>query len=199
MWRQSGQAWVRLHPLIFFRQCGSQVCAVRPLDFWQPGYWGGYCGVTDYIVPILLLLAAVLALWKKENAYDFQKRLLTVHTPDLRDFSRTQKADEYQFPEKVAISVAADAGTVTRTAAEDFADFLNTSMSITAEITTDAAPVQIALAKDTGIDLGEFAAYKGFRIDVTADSPGLLMLAIRIYPKSELLPHRQDFALVKWL
>jgi glycogen phosphorylase len=27
----------------------------------------------------------------------------------------------------------------------------------------------------------------------------LLMLAIRIYPKSELLPHRQDFALVKWL
>jgi len=34
---------------------------------------------------------------------------------------------------------------------------------------------------------------------VTADSPGLLMLAIRIYPKSELLPHRQDFALVKWL
>ena len=27
----------------------------------------------------------------------------------------------------------------------------------------------------------------------------LLMLAIRIYPKSELLPHRQDFALVKWM
>ena len=38
-----------------------------------------------------------------------------------------------------------------------------------------------------------------YRIDVTADAPGLLMLAIRIYPKSELLPHRQDFALVKWL
>lgn len=38
-----------------------------------------------------------------------------------------------------------------------------------------------------------------YRIDVTADAPGLLNLAIRIYPKSELLPHRQDFALVKWL
>lgn len=38
-----------------------------------------------------------------------------------------------------------------------------------------------------------------YHIDVTADAPGLLMLAIRIYPKSELLPHRQDFALVKWL
>lgn len=38
-----------------------------------------------------------------------------------------------------------------------------------------------------------------YHIDVTADAPGLLMLAIRIYPKSEYLPHRQDFALVKWL
>lgn len=38
-----------------------------------------------------------------------------------------------------------------------------------------------------------------YRIDVTPDAPGLLMLAIRIYPKNSLLPHRQDFALVKWL
>ena len=38
-----------------------------------------------------------------------------------------------------------------------------------------------------------------YHIDVTADAPGLLMLAIRIYPKHHLLPHRQDFALVKWL
>ena len=38
-----------------------------------------------------------------------------------------------------------------------------------------------------------------YHIDVTADNPGLLNLAIRIYPKSPLLPHRQDFALVKWL
>lgn len=38
-----------------------------------------------------------------------------------------------------------------------------------------------------------------YHIDATADAPGILQLAIRIYPKSELLPHRQDFALVKWL
>jgi phosphorylase/glycogen(starch) synthase len=38
-----------------------------------------------------------------------------------------------------------------------------------------------------------------YRIEVTADAPGLLMLAIRIYPKNDELPHRQDFALVKWL
>lgn len=38
-----------------------------------------------------------------------------------------------------------------------------------------------------------------YRIEVTADAPGLLMWGVRIYPKNALLPHRQDFALVKWL
>ncbi len=38
-----------------------------------------------------------------------------------------------------------------------------------------------------------------YHIDVTADAPGVLNLALRIYPKNPLLPHRQDFALVKWL
>ncbi|MDR0982934.1 MAG: alpha-glucan family phosphorylase [Culturomica sp.] len=38
-----------------------------------------------------------------------------------------------------------------------------------------------------------------YSIEVTPDYQGILNLAIRLYPKSELLPHRQDFALVKWL
>ncbi len=38
-----------------------------------------------------------------------------------------------------------------------------------------------------------------YHLDITANEPGVLNLAIRIYPKNELLPHRQDFALVKWL
>ena len=38
-----------------------------------------------------------------------------------------------------------------------------------------------------------------YRIDVTPEAPGSLQLAVRIYPKNDLLPHRQDFALVKWL
>lgn len=44
--------------------------------------------------------------------------------------------------------------------------------------------------------IGSVARY---HIDATADAPGLLLLAIRVYPKNDLLPHRQDFALVKWL
>ncbi len=38
-----------------------------------------------------------------------------------------------------------------------------------------------------------------YHVQVVAEYPGLIQLAIRIYPKNELLPHRQDFALVKWL
>ncbi|MDL2330400.1 alpha-glucan family phosphorylase [Odoribacter sp. OttesenSCG-928-A06] len=38
-----------------------------------------------------------------------------------------------------------------------------------------------------------------YSISVSPSFQGILNLAIRIYPKSDLLPHRQDFALVKWL
>ncbi|MDO5607854.1 MAG: alpha-glucan family phosphorylase [Capnocytophaga sp.] len=38
-----------------------------------------------------------------------------------------------------------------------------------------------------------------YRLEVVTEYPGSLNLAIRIFPKNELLPHRQDFALVKWL
>ncbi len=43
---------------------------------------------------------------------------------------------------------------------------------------------------------GSIATY---RLDAVAASPGMLKLAIRVYPKNDLLPHRQDFSLVKWL
>ncbi|VEJ19907.1 alpha-glucan family phosphorylase [Capnocytophaga canimorsus] len=36
-------------------------------------------------------------------------------------------------------------------------------------------------------------------LEVVTEYPGSLQLAVRIFPKNELLPHRQDFALVKWL
>lgn len=38
-----------------------------------------------------------------------------------------------------------------------------------------------------------------YSIEVTPDDPGQFMLGLRIYPKNILLPHRQDFALVKWV
>ena len=38
-----------------------------------------------------------------------------------------------------------------------------------------------------------------YELEVASEIPGALQLAIRIFPKNALLPHRQDFALVKWL
>lgn len=37
-----------------------------------------------------------------------------------------------------------------------------------------------------------------FRLDITSEYPGALNFAIRVFPKNILLPHRQDFALIKW-
>lgn len=38
-----------------------------------------------------------------------------------------------------------------------------------------------------------------FRLEFTPDEAGAYKCAVRMYPKSDLLPHRQDFAYVKWL
>ena len=102
---------------------------------------------------------------KRENGYDFQKRLLVVHTPGLRNAKRLPTADEFQLPQKTVISMSADADIVVQTAVQDFADFLKVSMDIPAGVAygDKSAAVQVAL----GEDLGEYATYKGFRIDVT--------------------------------
>ena len=38
----------------------------------------------------------------------------------------------------------------------------------------------------------------GLAGDYTPDRPGTFDVAIRVYPKNDRLPHRMDFALVKW-
>ena len=43
---------------------------------------------------------------------------------------------------------------------------------------------------------GRGATYK---LSTATEGAGLFMIALRLYPKHELLPHRQDFPLVKWL
>ena len=102
---------------------------------------------------------------KIEQNYDFRKELLTIHEPDLRDPARTPGAEEFWLSDGAVIAVAPDAGEVITTAAADFADFLRVSMGVSAQTGTGTATVTVRLAADAGIDLGEFAAYKGFRIE----------------------------------
>jgi spore maturation protein B len=70
MWRQLEQVLAQHRPLIYFLQFGSPACAPLLWDYWLHGDWGLSFGMIDYVVPVLLLVASLLALHKKENAYD---------------------------------------------------------------------------------------------------------------------------------
>ena len=102
-----------------------------------------------------------------EKNYDFGKRLLEVHKKDRRDMSLTSTADEFVFESPVRILMPKDAGEVTVTAAKDFADYLFTSMNVTAYVDYDdgkCAPNTVRLSLNT--DLGEASERRGHRITV---------------------------------
>ena len=113
---------------------------------------------------------------KIEQNYDFRKELLTIHESGIRNFDRKAKADEFFFADGARIRVEATAPEVIAVAAEDFCDFLSVSMGITATVVTEGkGDLTVRLAAEAGVDLGEFAAYKGFRIETGTD--GILITA----------------------
>jgi len=103
-----------------------------------------------------------------EQKYDFRKNLVTVHESDIRNKERKAKENELEIKDGALIWVSESASEVIKIAAEDFADFLKTSMGISAELTADKekAAVTVELAGDVGVDLGDFACYRGFKIDI---------------------------------
>ena len=113
---------------------------------------------------------------KNEQNYDFRKELLTVHEKNIRNFLRTPKADEHLLVDGTKISIASNAPEVISVAAEDFCDYLSVSMGVKASVVTEGkGDITVRLASDVGVDLGEFAAYKGFRIET--DKDGIVITA----------------------
>lgn len=108
---------------------------------------------------------------KKEQQYDFRKRLLQVHEANLRCPCRTASKEEYLLPEGTVIALGSGVGQVTETAVRDFIDFLWTSMNLSARMAAKGqkAQVTVALAAEAGVDLGEAASYKGFRLETDAE------------------------------
>ncbi len=102
-----------------------------------------------------------------EKPYAFRERMLQIHEPGIRRNGVAVSGEEYQLPETVKIRLAS-AGEVLEVAATDFADFLQVSMNLSAVVSDDkTAEITVFLAEDAGIDLGEFAVYRGFRIDIS--------------------------------
>ena len=113
---------------------------------------------------------------KREEGYAFRKELLTVHAPSLRDAKRTPQADELWLKDGVHVRINKNAPEVIAVAAEDFCDYLFVSMGVKATVMTEGkGDITVRLAKDAAVDLGEFAAYKGFRIET--DENGIVITA----------------------
>lgn len=100
--------------------------------------------------------------------YDFRKELLTVHAPARRNPERAPATGELWLTDGARIRIAPDASEVITVAAEDFCDYLSVSMNVSASVVTEGeGTLTLRLAEEVGVDLGEFAAYQGFRIDTT--------------------------------
>jgi len=100
---------------------------------------------------------------KKEQRYEFRKRLKQIHKSNIRDRSLMPSENELALDDRLFISVPKNAGEVIKTAALDFADFLKTSMGITAFVSEEEPDAQIVV--NLGNDLGKYACYKGYRIE----------------------------------
>ena len=102
-----------------------------------------------------------------ERNYDFCKRLLEVHKKNRRDKALLPLDNEFCFESPTAILMPEGAGEITVTAARDFADYLFTSMNVTAYVDYDRGQnikgcVRLAINKD----LGEASELRGHRLNV---------------------------------
>lgn len=118
---------------------------------------------------------------KMENAFDFRKKLLTVHEADVRDTSVVASSDEIAFSDGVVVEIGNTDSEVIKIAANDFCDFLAVSMNIKTSVSAcgKSAGENVITLKvaDETVDLKEADGYKGFFIS-TADG-------IEIYGKDE--------------
>lgn len=69
-----------------------------------------------------------------ENKFDFLERYCQVHKKDVRDFNIKAANNEFELSNTSVITLPQNFGIVIETAAEDFIDYLKTSMNISCKI-----------------------------------------------------------------
>ena len=130
--------------------------------------WGAYCIESGWVmgfIPAVLLFeddAGSFFYAYEENPFDYQKRLVTVHTPDRRDETVRPANDEFVFRDGVALSGADDP--LIRRGLDDFSDYLSTSMGVrAAKGGSEAAAGRVAVALDDALEKREYV------VEVAAD------------------------------
>jgi len=108
-----------------------------------------------------------------ERRYEFKKDLMQFHKKDLRDPKRTPNADDFVFTDGVAILLTDPADKVAEHGAWDFADFLYTTMGVSAMVAKRPIPGAKTVKLVQNRDIGKAAGYMGYRITVEKD--GILL------------------------
>lgn len=98
--------------------------------------------------------------------YDFRKELLTVHESNVRCAERLKKENEIEIKNGDYIWISDKSNDVMEIGVKDYIDFLKTSMNVSVELTNDKenAILTVELASEAGVELGEYATQRGFKI-----------------------------------
>ena len=105
---------------------------------------------------------------QKEKRYEFKRELLKVHKKGRRDYSLVPGSNEYAVPNILGLVLPQGYDIVAETAAKDFADYLFTSMDISAMVCKEECEIP-AIRMSYNEDIGEGSGYMGYRITVTDD------------------------------
>ncbi|MFA7636607.1 MAG: glycoside hydrolase family 20 zincin-like fold domain-containing protein [Monoglobales bacterium] len=104
-----------------------------------------------------------------ERRYQFKEELLKVHKEGIRNYDLTPEADEFVIGEGIKIVIPEDAGIVIKTAANDFADYMFTTMKMSGVVTRKCADGDKAIKISLANDLGEAQGYMGYRLTISDD------------------------------
>jgi len=105
---------------------------------------------------------------KKENSYNFRKRLLEVHEKNIRNYDIKPEPDSFEICDGLIVYVDENADDVVLTAARDFVDYMFISQNVSLALKKGKAHfpcINLRLASDAGVDLKNASGYRGFLIE----------------------------------
>ena len=99
-----------------------------------------------------------------QKNYDFKKELLTIHKPNVRDFSLAPNKDDFDLSKGASVSMEMPEDIVVKTAAQDFCDYLYVSQQVSTSLLREGkGNIHLRYATDLTVGNG----YMGYRISTS--------------------------------